>query len=192
MSYALETNRATEPWTAAVENTLFCHRFFFFAGLNNTTKTAWPIHSFSLPLCLPVISSVSIYFSFASAFTGKQSLSRPGGWEGVNSSHSSEWVILSFQMHDNINYNWAINKTLEMTIHKLSCKQILKKHKTLCFQLQQQFYKFDLYFQTEDFPIKNFKNNMWRGGLSKTLFGTSNLHGTVQVTDVVPYLHFEN
>lgn len=132
---------------------------FLFCWLNNVTKTAWTIHSLSLPLCLSVISSVSVDFSFPTAFSGKQSLWGPGGREGVNSSHSNEWVILSCQMHDNINYNWAINKTLEMTIHSLSCKEILKKIKTLCFQLQQQSCKFYLYFQI-DFPIKNIKNKM--------------------------------
>lgn len=156
-----------------MENALICHRFLFFCWLNSVPKTAWPVHSFSLPLCLPVISSVSIYFSFASACSGKPSLSRPGGREDVNSSHSSEWVILSCQMHDNINYNWAINKTLELAIDRLSCIEILKKKRYCVFSYSKQSYKFNLYFQVEDFPTKNLQSNMSRGGLSKTLFGTS-------------------
>lgn len=59
-----------------------------------------------------------------------------------------------------------------MTIHSLSCKQILKKIKTLCFQLQQQSCKFYLYFQI-GFPIKNVKTKILRDRLHVTSFETS-------------------
>lgn len=50
-----------------------------------------------------------------------------------------------------------------------------------------------LYFQLEDFPTKNVKSKLWREGLSKTLEPVGhNFHVSVQVADVVAYLHFEN
>lgn len=104
MSYTLETDDKRTV-NGSSGKCFILPQVFLFCWLNNVTKAAWTIHSLSLPLCLSVISSVSVDFSFPTAFTGKQSLSRPGGREGVNSSHSNEWVILSCQMYDNINYN---------------------------------------------------------------------------------------
>ena len=160
-----------------------------FCWLNNVTKTAWPIHSFSLPLCLPVISSVSIYFNFATAFTGKQSLSRPGG----TASHSSEWVILSCQMHDNINYNWAINKTLEMTAHSLSCKQILKKKRHI-FSYSNSPTSLICIFRWKIFLLKILKTTCDQNDFPKLCLEPvgHNFHVSVEVTGVVTYLHFEN
>lgn len=123
MSCTLETSKTTMNSELELRKCFFLPRFFLFCRLNNVIKTAWLVHSFSLPLCLPVISSVSINFSFATAFTGKQSLSRPGDRE----AQSSEWATLLCQINDNINYNGAISETLEVTIHSLSCKQTLKK-----------------------------------------------------------------
>lgn len=144
MSCTLETSKTAMNSELELGKCFIFPSFFLFCRLNNVIKTAWLVHSFSLPLCLPVISSVLISFSFAIAFTGRQSLSRPGDREGVNSSRSTEWEILLCQIQDSINYNWAISETLEVTIHSLSCKQTLKKKKRLCFQLQQQFCKLSL------------------------------------------------
>lgn len=163
MSCTLETSKTAMNSELELGKCFILPRFFLFCRLNNVTKTAWLVHSFSLPLCLPVISSVSISFSFATAFTGKQSLSRPGDREGVNSSHSSEWEILLCQIHDSINYNWAISETLEVTVHSLSCKQALKNKRHCVFSYSNS----STSFQLEDFPSKHVKSNLWREDFPK-------------------------
>lgn len=63
-------------------------------------------------------------------------------------------------MHDNINYNWAINKTLDLTIHSSSCKVIKKKDILFSVAVSVSVFfvllscQFNMYFQIEDFPTK--------------------------------------